>query len=460
MDAPRNQTKSQDRVLVVDDDADMLDLLSDVLCNAGYEVCLATNSTDLRSYYETPQPEAVLLDMRLPDVSGLDLLLELKDRWPDTQVIMLTSFGSIDFAVEAVKRGAYHFQTKPFQTENLLALVRKACERTKQSRQTDRAEKPASHSSGFAEPAAPVFRSPAIKAILRIAERIAPSEASVLLTGESGTGKEVFADFIHAHSHRAHGPLVKVNCAALPHELIESELFGVVKGAYTGAHADREGLFRQAEGGTILLDEISEMPLDTQSKLLRVLQDKVYRPVGGKTNCRADCRLIASTNRRPEEAIRDSKLRADLYYRISAVALHLPPLRERPEDIMPLAGSFLKRLATQTGRCVTGFSEEASEALQRYPWPGNVRELHNEIQRVLLVSEGTLIEIHDLSIPVADETAMEATHGGLPPLEALERDAIVKALGKASGNKTLAARELGVTRQTLYNKLKYFGLDS
>jgi len=291
--------------------------------------------------------------------------------------------------------------------------------------------------------------------VLHLVERIASSDASVLLTGESGTGKEVIADLLHSLSARPEGPLVKVNCAALPRELIESELFGTVKGAYTGAHVDREGLFKQAQGGAIMLDEIIEMPLDTQSKLLRVLQEKEYRPVGGKTSQKADCRILATTNRKVEEAIHANRLREDLFYRISALTVHLSPLRERKEDILPLANVFLRRFAAQAGRNITGLSPEAAEALDRFDWPGNVRQLENQVQRAVLMTEGDVVQVSDLSISRRPGAKGDSDLRGL---QALEKNAVLRALEQTGGNKAAAARELGVTRQTLYNKMKHYGL--
>jgi transcriptional regulator with PAS, ATPase and Fis domain len=248
-----------------------------------------------------------------------------------------------------------------------------------------------------------------------------------------------------------------VNCAALPHELIESELFGSLKGAYTGAQADREGLFRQADGGTLLLDELSEMPIDTQSKLLRVLQEKEYRPVGGRVSYKADCRIIASTNRVVEEAIRDGKLREDLYYRISAITISLTPLRDRREDIMPLANAFLKRYAAQAGRVITGFTPAVSERLRKYDWPGNVRQLQNEIQRAVLMCEGSVVDVSDLSVT---STPVTQTDEELTLMEAMERNTIVQILNETRGNKLETARRLGIGRQTLYNKIKAYGIEA
>jgi transcriptional regulator with PAS, ATPase and Fis domain len=304
-----------------------------------------------------------------------------------------------------------------------------------------------------------VFQSAAMKAVVQTVEKVAPSDVPVLIVGESGTGKEVIADLIHAMSSRAKGPFVKVNCAALPRELIESELFGSVKGAYTGATADRQGLFRQAEKGTLLLDEISEMPIDTQSKLLRVLQDKEVRPVGGKVSYPTDCRILASTNRQIQEAIRSGKLREDLYYRICTITVALPPLRDRREDILPLANTFLQRFAAQAGRVFQGFSADAITMLQNYDWPGNVRQLQNEIQRAVLMSPGPLIRVEDLSI--GSEVEIKVTEAGenLPLIKAMERNAIIQVLKETNGNKLQAAKRLGIGRQTLYNKMREYQIE-
>lgn len=448
----KTMTPISGRVLVIDDDEQTCALLEELLRSEGYEVATAGSLTAARELLKRSQPDVALLDWQLPDGDGLEFLPELKRQWPDTQVIMLTGFATFDVAVEAVKQGAFHFQSKPFHAEGLTLLIRRACEHKQLNDRTTALQRALSRLRGES-PA--IFASRAMSDILRLVERIAGSDAPVLITGESGTGKEVIADLIHSLSPRATGPFVKVNCAALPRELIESELFGVVKGAYTGAHADRDGLFREASRGTILLDEISEMPLDTQAKLLRVLQERTFRPVGGKNNLPADCRVLAATNRKVEEAIREGKLREDVYYRISAVTLHLPPLRERREDILPLANAFLKRFTSQSGRNITGLSEAAARALHDFDWPGNVRQLENEIQRAVLMCESTTIEPRDLSITASAEPGPE---GPLTMLENVERDAIRQALVRARGNKTLAAAELGVTRQTLYNKIRRYGI--
>src|SRR3954447_1771481 len=382
------------KILLVDDQQELRSLLAANFRARGYDVSEAEDGAGLKAAFEGPQPDAVLMDLRLPDADGLDLLSLVKKQWPETEAIVLTGFGTLDAAVEATKRGAFHFQTKP-HNEGLYNLLERALERKAQTQENRKLIDTLKRISGDASP---VFQSPPMKAVMKTIERVAPSDVSVLITGESGTGKEVVADLIHTLSRRSKGPFIKINCAALPRELIESELFGSVRGAFTGAQTDREGLFRQADGGTLLLDELAEMPVETQSKLLRVLQEKEFRPVGGRNSYKTDCRIIASTNLEVDVAIRAGKLREDLFYRISAVSVHLPPLRERREDILPMATAFLKRYAAQANRDITGFSNDAAERLRTFDWPGNVRQLQNEVQRAVLLSEGKVVEAADLSI--------------------------------------------------------------
>src|SRR5436189_3856915 len=444
------------KIMVVDDDANMRDLMNTLLESEGYEVIPAGNATEVQSLYAGPQPDAVLLDLQLPDGHGLDLLPSIKKTWPETEVIVLTGNATFDAAVEATKRGAYHFQNKPVDPKNLMVLVKRALEHKQLNEQASSLRQALSTMTGGASP---IFQSSAMKAVVRTVERVAPSDVSLLLTGESGTGKEVIADLVHALSPRAKGPMIKVNCAALPRELIESELFGSVKGAYTGAQADREGLFRQSDGGTLLLDEISEMPIDTQSKLLRVLQEKEVRPVGGRTSYKTDSRVIAATNRPPEDAITSGKLREDLFYRISAISVHLPPLRERRDDILPLANAFLKKYASQANRPIRGYSQGAIDRLTAFDWPGNVRQLQNEVQRAVLLSEGEEVDASDLSITKSRTIGDEAQDTNFTLLEGVERNAIVQMLKETGGNKLDTAKRLGIGRQTLYNKIKAYGIE-
>jgi DNA-binding NtrC family response regulator len=439
------------KILLVDDQQELRTLLADSFKQRGYEVMEASDGASLKVALSGPQPDVALIDLKLPDADGLDLLSALKAQWPDTEAIVLTGYGTLDFAVEATKRGAFHFQTKP-HNDGIFNLVERALERKQTAQENSKLIDALKRMSGDSSP---IFHSPVMKQTMRTIERIAPSDVSVLITGESGTGKEVVADMIHTLSKRDKGPFIKINCAALPRELIESELFGSVKGSFTGATEDRKGLFRQAEGGTLLLDELSEMPIDTQSKLLRVLQEKEVRPVGGRTSFKTDCRIIAATNRHVEEAIKDGKLREDLYYRISAISIHLPPLRERRDDVLPLARAFLKRFAAQADRVLSDFGPEAIERLRKYEWPGNVRQLQNEIQRTVLMCEGQIVEAADLSITEALQNA-DANDQNLTLMEAMERGKIIEVLKETGNNKLETARRLGIGRQTLYNKIKAY----
>jgi len=443
-------------ILLVDDEEGIRTLLKETFKKDGHDFSEASDAASLKKALSGPQPDLVLLDINLPGESGMELLPRIKKEWPNTQVIMMTGNPSLDFAVKAMKRGAFHFLSKPFDTPNLLLHVEGGL---KLKREIDE------NAKLLEKGGTNVFESAAMKRVVKMVEKVAHDDVSILITGESGTGKEVIADLIHKFSPRAKGPLVPVNCAALPRELIESELFGSVKGAFTGANADREGLFCTAENGTLFLDEISEMPIDTQSKLLRVLQEKEVRPVGGKTSYKTNCRIVAATNRKPEEAIKDGKLREDLFYRISAITVHLPPLRERREDIMPLANSFLKRFAAQANRSIHGFTPAAVERINSFDWPGNVRQLQNEIQRAVLLCEGDGVDAADLSITTSSNAAAPAEGGeaagtGFTLLEGVERNAISQMLKETNGNKLETAKRLGIGRQTLYNKIKAYGIEA
>ena len=442
------------KLLTVDDAPEIREIVSEILEIQGFEVTEAGSAAELKTRLEGEQQDVVLLDLKLPDGDGLDLLPLIKQKWPDTEVIVLTGNASIDAAVAATKHGAYQFIQKPFDPKTLVLQVEKALEHKSLATEAASLRTALSSMSGGS---APIFQSAGMKAVVRTIERIAPADVSVLTTGESGTGKEVITDLIHGLSPRAKGPCIKINCAALPRELIESELFGHVKGSFTGAHADKAGLFEQSEGGTLMLDELSEMPIDTQSKLLRVLQEREARRIGGKNNYKIDCRVIAATNRRPEEAMKDGKLREDLFYRISAITVHLPPLRERRDDILPLARAFLHRFASQAGRTINGFDPKAEDLLQKFDWPGNVRQLQNEIQRATLMCEGAKVEAADLSITAAVSCPDDES---LTLMEAMERNTIVQMLKETGGNKLETAKRLGIGRQTLYNKIKAYGIET
>lgn len=442
------------KVLVVDDEGAIRMLLGAVLQRADYEVMEAASGAALTELFAGPPPDVALLDLKLSDADGIQLLPQIKKAWPGCEVIVLTGHATIDSAVAATKAGAYDFQPKPFEPKALLLRIERALEHKSLTEEASSLRQALAAMSGGT---APIFQSQRMKQLVRTVERVAPSDVSILITGESGTGKEVVADLIHALSPRAKAPFIKINCAALPRELIESELFGSMKGAFTGAQADREGLFRQAEGGTLLLDELAEMPVDTQTKLLRVLQEREYRPVGSRQSLKTDVRIVAATNLEVKVAIRAGKLREDLYYRISTISLDIPPLRERQDDIVPLAAQFLKRFAAQAGRSIPGFSPQAAEALKTFDWPGNVRQLQNEIQRAVLMTDAPLIDLADLSIAQipGDE---EPENTSLTLLEGMERQTIIQMLKETSGNKLETAKRLGIGRQTLYNKIKAYNI--
>jgi DNA-binding NtrC family response regulator len=449
------------KILIVDDEESIRALLRDVL-GAEHEVTEADSGAALQKLFTQDEPDVVLLDVNLGDANGLELLPQVKKRWPETPVIVLTGAPSdheaVSWAVDATKRGAFNFIRKSaeFDIEKLSADVNTALEHRRQANEARLLRRALENMSGSASP---VFQSGAMREVVRTIERVAPNDVAILIAGESGTGKEVIADLIHVLSLRSKARIVKINCAALPRELIESELFGSVRGAYTGA-TDREGFFRHAEGGTLFLDEISEMPIDVQSKLLRVLQDQEVRPVGGKTSFKTNCRILTATNRKTEEAIKDGKLREDLFYRISAITVYLPPLRERREDIMPLANSFLKRFAGQANRAINGFTPKAIERITMFDWPGNVRQLQNEVQRAVLLSEGADVDAADLSISSARTAAEGANDTNFTLLEGVERNAIVQMLKETGGNKLETAKRLGIGRQTLYNKIKAYGIEA
>jgi len=444
------------KVLIVDDEADIRSILKSIL-ETNFTVAEADSGAALKKLLGGDAPDVTLLDLKLGDDNGLNLLPQIKKNWPDSEVVVITGEADYATAVEATKRGAFHFIAKPFKIEEILVTIDRALENKQQKEENDSLRLALATISGAASP---IFRSQAMQQVVRTVERIAPNDVTVLITGESGTGKEVIADLIHALSPRSKNKIIKINCAALPRELIESELFGHKKGAFTGAHTDRIGLFREAEGGTLFLDEISEMPVDTQSKLLRVLQEQTSRAVGDTVSYKTNCRIIAATNRKCEDAIKDGKLREDLFYRISAISVHLPPLRERRDDIMPLANSFLRRFAAQANRTLNGFSTQAIERLVTFEWPGNVRQLQNEVQRAVLLSEGPDIQVTDLSISDVKSVPSEGFDTAFTLLEGVERNAIIQMLKETGGNKLETAKRLGIGRQTLYNKIKAYGIET
>ena len=456
------------RILVVDDERPILLTLEALLNRHGYLTDTAgTASLGLRAIKSNP-PAVVLLDLQLPDAEGLQLLDQIKREHPETQVIILTAHDSLSNAIESIKRGAYHFISKPYAPEELLSLVEKALEKQSLLRETEALRQRTQQLEKRLEIAetqlAPVLTSKVMQEIDGLINAMAPSEANVLITGESGVGKEVIANVIHSRSLRADKPMVKLNCAAFPQQMIESELFGYVKGAFTGAMNDFSGMIAEADGSTLFLDEISEMPADLQTRFLRVLQEGEYRSLGSTRTMKSNFRVVAATNRPIQQALAENRLRSDLYYRLNTFQIEVPPLRERKQDIPPLVGTFVKRFAQKLGKAEPEITPEAFEKLLDYAWPGNVRELQNAIEYAVVLARQNLITVKELPTEVQLPAVLQQTERGEPQsakaqsLNEMERHAILQALAQTHGNKKRAAELLGIQRPTLYNKMKRFGI--
>ncbi|HFC96954.1 MAG TPA: sigma-54-dependent Fis family transcriptional regulator [Thermosulfurimonas dismutans] len=446
-------------VLLIEDEEAQRKILGDYLRRKGFRILEAESGAEGLRILEREQPELVLLDWRLPDEDGLRLLPRLRERSPLTAIVMLTAFATVERAVEAMKLGAYHYLTKPVNLEELVLILNRALSEIRLRREVeDLRRKLASLELPEAEDL--VAESPAMKEVLRLCARVAPTEATVLLTGESGTGKEVLAGLIHRLSPRRDKPFLRINCAAIPEGLLESELFGHERGAFTGADKAKPGLFEEAGEGTLFLDEIGELPLPLQAKLLRVLQDGTFRRLGGRRELRSRARIIAATNRDLNAMVREGRFREDLYWRLSVITIHLPPLRERREDILPLARFFLHKYARKYRKPVEDFSREALERLLSYAFPGNVRELQNMIERAVILAEGPLITLKDLVFAPAGED-LWARLRSLPlpeAVELLERTRLEEALRASGGIKTRAAELLGISERVLRYKLEKYGL--
>jgi len=442
-------------ILVVDDEPTMADGLRLVLEAEGYGVATAGSVAQALEVAEKGFYLAIV-DLVLPDGDGLSLLRELRRREPSLEVIVVTAHGSIPKAVDAIKEGAFYFVAKPFDPEEILPLVEKALERRALVAEATDLRRRLAKTSGYGEI---LGSSPAMQRVFELMEAVAGSDANILIVGESGTGKELVADALHARSPRAQGPWVKINCAALPKDLIESELFGHVKGAFTGAATDKIGLLEEAHRGSLLLDEITEMPLDLQAKLLRVLEERTVRRIGGSRTIPVDFRLITSSNRNAEQATAEGRLRQDLYFRINTVTITLPLLRERTGDIPLMARHYLQRFTAKHGRAVEGISPEAYRRLLTYPWPGNVRELEHAIERAVLVTRNSEIGVGDLPESLQGGSEL-APASGPPPgsLEEIERASIQRALEATNWNKQAAAALLGLRRPTLYSKMRKHGI--
>src|SRR6187399_128896 len=445
--------KKKYRVLAVDDEPAMIEWLKILLEHEGYEVRTAMIGTRGDEIFRTWKPDVVVTDMMLPDADGLELLRKFKQTHPDTEVIVVTGHGSVPKAVEAMKGGAHSFVEKPIEPDTLLAMLERAIERRDLITDNLLLKQKVEGQFRFGNI---IGKSKKMHEVLELIESVAGSDANILIQGENGTGKELISNALHYNSKRAKGPFIKINCAAIPKDLIESELFGYKKGAFTGAQTDKEGLFEMSEGGSLLLDEIGEMPPYLQTKLLRVLQEREYRPIGSDRLIRVDFRLICDTNIDLDNALREGRLREDLYFRINTITLKVPPLRERTEDVPLLCNHFLAKFNERYSRTVRAISPAAYHLLIRNRWPGNVRELENAIERAVLVCKTGEIVPHDLPESIREEGA-PAQEFTIPPhrsLAEIEKMAIVQTLQRTNWNKQEAAQILGLYRPTLYSKMK------
>jgi DNA-binding NtrC family response regulator len=447
--------RRQGSVLIVEDDDAMRELLVEEMGEAGFQVQAAADGRTAVQRVRAQSIDLVITDLRMPEIDGFDLIRDIKALPVSPHIIMITAFGSIETAIRAVKLGAYDYITKPFDVEELLLLADKALGERSLRQQVARLQREVERQHRFDNV---VATSEAMQGVLSLVTRVAASSVSVLITGESGTGKELIARAIHYNSPRASQPFVPVNLAAIPDTLIESELFGHKRGAFTDARNDRDGLFAEAHLGTIFLDEIGELALGLQAKLLRVLQEQEIRPLGATRTQKVDVRVIAATNRDLEEMLSEGLFREDLYYRLNVIQIDLPPLRQRPEDILPLASHFLRAAADklEPGRQFR-LGAEAQRTLLSYPWPGNVRELQNAIERALALCDGEQIELDDLPNHVRERRSSDFLSAAVTrkmTLAELEREYIERVLAEEGGNKTRAAQRLGLDRKTLYRKLE------
>jgi DNA-binding NtrC family response regulator len=451
-------TNSKSRVLVIDDEPEMIEWLSTLLGHGGHEVRSASTGGAGRELFAVWRPAVVIVDMMLPDEDGLQLLRHFRQAGPDAEVIVLTGHATVPKAVEAMRAGAHSFLEKPVDPDALLAWVQRALERQQLVGENEALKRQLEDRFTYGNI---IGKSRKMHEVLELAQSVAASDANVLIVGENGTGKELIANALHANSKRARRPFIKINCAAIPKDLIESELFGYRKGAFTGALTDREGLLEAAEGGSLLLDEIGEMPTYLQTKLLRVLQEREYRPIGSDRIVRVDFRLICATNADIDAARQEGRFREDLYFRINTISLRVPPLRDRTEDIPPLCEHFLARYRSRYERGVRGISSAAYQRLLAHRWPGNVRELENAIERGVLVAKGPEIQVNDLPESLRGDTmaAMAQTAGlSLRTLADIERAAITETLERTGWNKQEAAHVLGLYRPTLYSKMKKYDI--
>ncbi len=443
-------------VLIIDDDDSLRRVMEFTLQEAGYQVFSSVNGRSGIQLFFEHRPEVVITDIQMPDLSGYEVLKTIKQESPETMVIVVTAFGTVEKAVEAMKLGAYDYLTKPFGRDELRLAVEKALSFKGLREENSRLRAQLTQQTDFSRL---VGNSDKMQHVFEIVRRVAPTEASVLITGESGTGKELIAQAIHHGSDRGKGPLVTVNCAAIPGDLLESELFGHVKGAFTGAIKDRKGKFELANGGTLFLDEVGDLPVELQPKLLRVLQEREVEPVGEGIPRKVDVRVISATNQDLEEAISRGAFREDLYYRLAVIPVSLPPLRERKDDLPVLVKHFLGKYSPGTALEIT---EAAMQSLMKYRWPGNVRELENTIERMTILRRSEILDVADLPSKIRQPQLAQSPVLNLPdegfPLEQLEEEAVREALLRTDWNQTKAAAFLRIPRHTLIYRMEKYGI--
>jgi DNA-binding NtrC family response regulator len=445
------------RILVIEDHEESAEWLRAFLQHHEHQVRVLFDGTEAERVVEEQRPEIALVDLMLPDTDGLELMTRLRQKLPGLAIVVMTGHASVQKAVEAMQGGALSFLEKPLDPARLLSVLQQAQRRLSRPAAGQRA---ASHDEVFTLGTL-MSRSERMRRVFDLAMAVAATDASLLISGENGTGKELLADAVHANSQRANGPFVKINCAAIPAELIESELFGYKRGAFTGAVSDRTGLFEMARGGTLLLDEIGDMPPHLQAKLLRVLQDRRARPLGSHRDVELDFRLICATNCELQEQIKAGKFREDLLFRINTITLKVPPLRERPEDVVLLADHFCERFSREYQRPVRTLTPDALQLLVNHTWRGNVRELEHAIERAVIVAQDAAITVDDLPETIRTQQIESNVQIGTPRLQtlaAIEKWAIQRTLEHTRGNKRAAAAILGVYRPTLYNKLRKYGI--
>ncbi|MFO0775332.1 MAG: sigma-54 dependent transcriptional regulator [Nitrospiraceae bacterium] len=445
-------------VLVVDDDVAMRELVSDILTDRGHRVIVAGSGVEAVKSCDAHNPDVVLTDLRMKGMHGLEVLAEIKRRHPQANVILMTAFGSVETAVEAMKHGAYDYLTKPVKSDDLVLTIERAIREAELRREVSHLRRAVGQAFSFHQL---VGKSKAMREVFDLIQRVAESPTNILISGESGTGKELVAKAIHFNSDRKQGPFVAINCAAIPETLLESELFGHLRGAFTDAKTDRRGLFEEADKGTLFLDEIGELPVTLQAKLLRAIQEKEIRRVGSPRPTSVDVRIIAATNVDLTEEAKAKRFREDLFYRLNVIEIRLPPLRDRREDIPLLVETFLEKCARALNRPARTVAEAAMARLVDYPWPGNVRELENVIERAVTLSRTPVIAVEDLPATVREARGeREVIDLGVDrdwPLQEVERRYILRILDKTGGNKVQAAQLLGIDRKTLYRKLAEIG---